>query len=132
VHNDRVDILRKEKTLDEQYNTGKVIVIAIAILNIIFTIIGNTFGNFNFVNISSQILLSIALAMGVRWVRWIFVAGSIISIGIIIFMLPDISRVGNLPMWIYIMALIDAVISGGLLIFNKCVITFFNIQHTRK
>lgn len=120
--------MEKEKLLNKQYNLGKVIVIAIAMTNVIFTIIGNTIGNFNFINIFVQIVLSIALIMAVRWVRWIFIVGSILCIGMTSFILADISRGGNIPMWIYVTALIDATLTSGLLIFNKSVKAYFNIQ----
>ena len=122
-----------EKRIIKQYRFGKVAVFTIATLNIIFTILSNIIGSFNILNVIIQISLSVALFMGVSWVRWFFVAGSILNIGVSLYVLMNL--LGEWEIYIgyiifTILSLIQAAVSGGLLAFNKGVSEFLYSQRT--
>ncbi len=122
-----------EKRIIKQYRFGKVAVFTIATLNIIFTILSNIIGSFNILNVIIQISLSVALFMGVSWVRWFFVAGSVLSIGFTLYALMSLLGQGEIYIGyiiFMILSLIQAAVSGGLLAFNKGVSEFLYSQRT--
>ena len=135
-----ISALEKKKMIEEyekrtikRYRFGKVAVFTIATLNIIFTILSNIIGSFNIFNIIIQISLSVALFMGVRWVRWFFVAGSVLSIGFTLYALMNLLGQGEIYIGyiiFMILSLIEAAVSGGLLAFNKGVSEFLYSQRT--
>lgn len=66
---------QKQKRL---YTHGKIIVTVIAMVNIVGTIAAS-FLSFNLFQLIIQIVLSIALLMGVSWVRYLFAVGAALS-----------------------------------------------------
>jgi hypothetical protein len=60
----------------EKAAVGKIILIAIAVINIVSTIFTNLILNFNLLALVVQIALSFALMSGVNWVRYLFAVGA--------------------------------------------------------
>jgi len=68
------------------YRTGKIIVFVIATVNVVGTVV-SSFINFNFFTLVVQIALSIALYMGVSWVRYFFAVSGAITAALNLYML---------------------------------------------
>lgn len=123
-------LIEREKKLVQQYKTGKIIVSAIAILYIVFTIISliiklNVFGLI--INIS----VAWALFYGAKWSR-IYYAISV-GLGVLIFAQvlfnPTVSS--QLPMWGLVLSFLQifvGIISSILLFKSKAVIEFMETQ----
>ncbi|MHA7965746.1 MerR family transcriptional regulator [Paenibacillus sp. CAU 1782] len=62
-----------------QYTRGRAIVFAIAGINVLLTFFA-FFYNLNIINLIIQVVFSICLALGIRWVRYLFIAGAGISV----------------------------------------------------
>lgn len=112
-----------------QYKTGKVIVFMIAAINIIMAFI-SAFTSFNLLSLIVQVALSIALFMGVSWVRYLFAISSALSVLIILFSFVNISS-ERVPVNVAVVSLIIvaySVTSTLLLLINKSVSEFLYSQ----
>lgn len=123
-----------EKGLDKHYHNGKIIVLIIAILNVIFSIIGNYIGNWNILNIIVQMGLSLALYNGVRWVWGLFTVCTFFEALFIPFTFLSYINKGitlHVGMLIWIaLGYINAAVSFSLLAYNKSVSHFLNDKRT--
>lgn len=122
---------------EKRYKLGKIIVAAIAITNVVITLLSNIIGSFNVINVIIQVAFSVALFMGVRWVKWLFIVGSVLSVLLafyIFFTSMDILN-NTALIWnvtVLIATLIEAVVAGIMLIFSKSVAEFLYDQRTKK
>lgn len=62
-----------------QFQLGRVIVFAIAGLNVLFVLL-SAFAQFNFISLVLNVAVSIALCFGVSWVRYLFIFSSALNI----------------------------------------------------
>ena len=129
THEKEIIFKQFEDDLEKHYHNGRIIVFNIAILNIIFSIINNIMGNFSILKIIVQIVLSTALFMGVKWVRYLFVVGALLSIIFNLYIFS--SYMAQDKVICLVSCLIHAIISGSLLAFNKSVSDFLYYQRTR-
>ena len=126
---------QKEKVIENyrnkksrQFNIGRIIVITIAAINVIMSFV-SFFIQHNFISLIIQIALSIALIMGVAWVRYLYAIGAGLSILITINLLG--SAIDGSPIWLIIfliLELIYSIVSCILLFGNKCVSEFLYSQ----
>lgn len=71
---------------------------------------------------------SIALCCGVRWVRWLFVAGGVIGAASTFLLLIQAADIGGMPAWFFaygIFVLLVSVLTGILLAWYRPVKEFF-------
>ena len=111
-----------------QYKTGKVIVFMIAAINIIMAFI-SAFTSFNLLSLIVQVALSIALFMGVSWVRYLFAIAAAMNVIFILFAL--INTAVGLPVYLIIISLLIiaySVASSLLLLINKSISEFLYSQ----
>lgn len=122
--------------MQKSCHKGKIIVYAIAICNIVFTLLNNLLGEFSILNIIIQMGLSLALLMGVNWVRWLFVIGSGLAlfcyVCIFSYMLHTENQVPMILMVLSYLSPLQAAISGYLLVFNRSVADYFYDQKIKK
>lgn len=121
-----------------QLQVGRWIVYGIAAGNVIgsfltqFFVQGVSF--FSIAGFVIDVVLSLALCWGVRWVRWLFVATSLYAVltGLAaLFFVPGMSGAGAVPVWMWLALGLRVVWSGasaGLLIWNKGVREFLYQQ----
>lgn len=128
THEKEIIFKQFEDDLEKHYYNGRIIVFTIAILNIIFSIISNIIGNFNILKVIVQIVLSTALFMGVKWVRYLFVVGAFLSIIFNLYIFSSYMAQDKV-IWL-VSCLIHSIISGSLLAFNKSVSDFLYYQRT--
>ncbi|MBE6883559.1 MAG: MerR family transcriptional regulator [Ruminococcaceae bacterium] len=76
------------------YNTGQIIVITIAIINIVTSIISQFLSGFNLFSLILNIILSFCLFMGVSWVRWLFAVSAAVSVFFQLMLFISISSEG--------------------------------------
>ena len=132
THENNIILKQGEKSLEKHYNNGKIIVLTIAILNVVFSIIGNFIGTWNILNVIVQMGLSLALYNGVRWIWGLFVISAFFTGIFILFALFSYiskgvtSHVGAL-IWL-VLCFINAAVSFVLLAYNKSVSDFFNYK----
>ena len=124
-----------------QLQVGRWIVYAIAVGNVIgsfltqFFVQGVSF--FSIAGFVIDVVLSLALCWGVRWVRWLFVATSLYAVLIGLAALcfaPGMSGAGAVPVWMWLALGLRVVWSGasaGLLIWNKGVREFLYQQKNK-
>jgi len=119
---------------ERQFRLGKAIVFTIASLNILFTLL-SAFLNFNFFSVIIQIALSIALYMGVAWVRYLFAIGAVLGIFFGIALLVELAGLASsgaaVPAWIFILNGVMILFAGAsslLLLFNSAVSEFLYAQ----
>ena len=65
---------------ERRYRTGRFIVLAIAVINVLLVVISQFIAGFNIFTLVVQLILSVCLIMGVTWVRWLFAVGSALSV----------------------------------------------------
>jgi hypothetical protein len=113
---------------ERMYHTGKAIVFTIATLNIILSVI-SFFTDFDFISLIVQIALSIALYRGVRWVKYLFAAGSVISVILILYAFTSGNfDMPNVLIGFLIFCLIFSVFSAIFLFVSKSVSAFLYAQ----
>ncbi len=127
--------LQREQALAEfeakqskRYALGKLIVLTIAILNILFAVLSAVV-NFNIFTLLIQIALSIALFAGVVWVRYLFAIGS--ALGALLSFYLLMVQIGDRPAWITVFLVIYMafhITCCILLLSNKCVKDFLYAQ----
>ena len=122
-------LMRQER----RYKWGKGIVYALAAMNVLASA-GSMVLDFSFRTLFSlavQIALSIALCCGVRWVRWLFVAGSALgAAGMLrLIFLPEFWEAGSAFLIIYAFsALALSAATALLLIFSNAVREFLYMR----
>lgn len=107
---------------------GKLIVMIIALLNILFSVM-SAIANFNIFSLIIQITLSIALFLGVTWVRYLFAIGSGLSVMLGFYLLMVV--ISDPPVLITVFLVTNMafnIISSILLFTNKCVSEFLYAQ----
>ncbi len=123
-------LVEREKRLEQQYKTGKIIVTVIALTYIIFTIISSII-SFNILGLVINISAAVALFFGVKWVRVYFVIS--VGLGSILFLviLFDPALLAQMPGWAIALSAfqtIFGIISSVLLFKSKSVIEFMEYQ----
>jgi hypothetical protein len=117
-----------EVAQERMYSTGKTIVFTIATINIVLSVI-SFFIEFNFLPLAVQIALSIALYRGVRWVRYLFAAGAVLSVILILYLLTVVdSDMSFFLVGFFIFMLVYSISSALLLFANKSVGAFLYAQ----
>jgi len=107
---------------------GKTIVMFIALLNVILAVM-SAIANFNLLTLVIQITLSIALFLGVIWVRYLFAIGAALGFAINLYLLVNI--VNEPTVWIILFLVLNIVfnIASCILLFaNKYVSDFLYSQ----
>lgn len=113
---------------EKQYKSGEIIVTTIAIFHIILGII-SFFIDFNIIALFVRIFKSIALYMGVSWVRYLFVIGA--GLSVILSLVVIFPTISGFPMWAIIFNIVNLVynIASCILLFaNKGVSEFLYAQ----
>lgn len=111
-----------------RYRLGKAIVFTIAALNVVFSLISAVL-ELRLFSLLIQIALSVALFMGVTWVRYLFVFGAALQIFLALNLLLHAGAA--LPAgWIAVIVvqMIVAGVSGALLLFSSAVSDFLYTQ----
>ncbi|WP_438432141.1 MerR family transcriptional regulator [Gorillibacterium sp. sgz500922] len=96
----------------KEFRMGRIIVIVIAGINMLFAIL-SLIGNHNVFTFVIQMALSIALFAGVVWVRYLFVFGLFMGILQGISLLASASTAQGVPGWVYGVILFQLVFSGA-------------------
>ncbi len=94
---------------DRLYKRGRIIVTSIVILNIILTIISSYF-NFNIFSLIVQVVMSVALYLGSKWARYLFIFGSAISVLTLLYAMTIISTV-EIPVILITLLICDLIYS---------------------
>ncbi|WP_168123715.1 MerR family transcriptional regulator [Paenibacillus sp. HB172176] len=113
----------------KQFQRGRAIVFLIAALNIAGTI-ASCFVDFRLFSLLIQIAVSIALFAGVSWVRYLFIAGAIMSVLSGFALLGD-ENIGHAPgslLLLFIINVIYSVVAALLLIRSESVREFLYAQ----
>lgn len=90
---------------EKRFKRGKMTVYAIAILNIVFTIV-SFFLSFNLFSLIVQIVLSICLIAGVTWVRYLFAVGAALAVFVSVQLLVISAETGLVGLVIYSLLMI--------------------------
>lgn len=124
----KLSLAKFEASQSKRYFVGKVIVMVIASLNILLSIMSSVV-NFNIFLLLIQIALSVALFLGVSWVRYLFAIGSALSAISGLYLLMVV--ISGQPVWItvfLIFAVLFNIVSCILLFANNGVSEFLYAQ----
>ena len=117
-------ILEYEINQQRRYQTGKVIVWVIAMINIVGSIVNFVLMLTGFFNLLVQIAFSIALICGVAWVRYLFAIGAAIGAVVVLITIGYVMQ-GHMGLAIFLLAYgAYSVICSILLFANKSVSEF--------
>ena len=106
----------------KRLRTGKIIVNAIASVNILMTIFHSIFVSFNLFPFIIQIVLSIALMSGVAWVRYLFAVGAALGAMLILYILAVGAYFLSPALIIFsIVVATYGIVCSALLFTSKCV-----------
>lgn len=107
------------------YERGRVLVYLIAGVNILFSAITPLIsGEFNLVRLVVHLLLNIALICGFSWVRYLYIAGGVLSILMVLMSLPQLSQLTQVPVGpvvVLVLVTLFSIVSTALLIFSKSI-----------
>lgn len=107
------------------YERGKILVYLIVGVNIFFSIITPFFsGEFKPGRFAVHLVLNICLICGFSWVRYLYIAGGILTVLAVIVAIPQLPPLALLPaayILILVLVVLDSIVSTVLLIFSKSI-----------
>lgn len=107
------------------YERGKILVYLIAGVNIFFSVITPFFsGEFKPIRLAVHLVLNICLICGFSWVRYLYIAGGILSVLAVIVAIPQLPPLALLPaayILILVLVVICDIVMTVLLIFSKSI-----------
>lgn len=107
------------------YERGKILVYLIAGVDILFSIITPFLsGEFKPGRFAVHLLLSIGLICGFSWVRYLNIAGGILSILMVIMAIPQLLQLPQVPVGpvlVLVLVTLYCIVSTALLIFSKSI-----------
>lgn len=123
-------LIEREKRVEQQYKTGKIIVSTIAVTYIVFTIIGVIL-SLNILSLIINISAACALFFGVKWVRIYYAIA--VGTGVLLFLavLFNPGAMSQIPVWAVIITILQlafGIVSSILLFRSESVIEFMEVQ----
>lgn len=113
-----------EARQEKLYRTGKLLVYSIVGVNIFCDILTFFMGSLKLTHFAVHLLLSALLIYGFSWVRYLYIAGGILSVVVVIMAIPGLMSLGPLPVpYVLILALLVlyGIASTVLLLFSKSI-----------